>query len=230
MEGKYGTCDVMCELGELMIKWRGDMKPHVVDAFISKLIPITTMNSVLNRIGNDWVDTTMQNLIQDMAQAVEDDVNMNLSNCLNYWINTDKDIYYMSIVYNGATGDQTSFSTQLYNMLVSKFGHIGISMGEEIGYKSSCYPADTKRFGNSRCYVFQEINATYDVFKDLLTEENPGIEKYTKLLYRKLEWLLDVQERFVTLERQVVKRHIVIRRGWRSIILQIGLNLATVIS
>lgn len=57
MEGKYGTCDVMCELGELMIRWRGDMKPHIVDAFISKLIPITTMNNVLNRIGNDWVDT-----------------------------------------------------------------------------------------------------------------------------------------------------------------------------
>ena len=34
MEGKYGTCDVMCELGELMIRWRGDMKPHIVDAFI----------------------------------------------------------------------------------------------------------------------------------------------------------------------------------------------------
>ena len=98
-----------------------------------------------------------------MAQAVEDDVNMNLSNCLNYWINTDKDIYYVSIVYNGATGDQTSFSTQLYNMLVSKFGQIGISMSEEIGYKSSCYPADTKRFGNNRYYVFQEINATYDI-------------------------------------------------------------------
>lgn len=183
-DGVYndGTCDVMCELGELMIKWRGDMKPHVVDAFISKLIPITTMNNVLNRIGNDWVDTTMQNLIQDMAQAVEDDVNMNLSNCLNYWINTDKDIYYVSIVYNGATGDQTSFSTQLYNMMASKFGHIGISLGEEIGYKSSCYPADTKRFENNKYYVFQEINATYDVFKDLLTEENPGIEVHKAIV------------------------------------------------
>ena len=44
-------------LSSVLAKKKGVSFDDIVDAFISKLIPITTMNNVLNRIGNDWVDT-----------------------------------------------------------------------------------------------------------------------------------------------------------------------------
>lgn len=186
-DGVYndGTVDVMCEFGELMIVEEKSYKPTLQALVLSKLIPALNVNDIMSRIGDGWTDSTLGKMLDDACQTIKQQAEAKESQCINYWITDDKDVFYLSFVFNGKERlDDLAISTT-YSLAKKAFLKLNITTDKEIGYRCSTYNADLRKFKDNdetqNYFAINPINTTPDLFDKYLSSVGNAAEQFKRV-------------------------------------------------
>lgn len=184
-DGVYndGTVDVMCEFGELMIIEEKAYLPTLQSLVLSKLIPALDIDDIMRRIGDGWSDSTLGKMLDDACSTIKQQVEAKESQCINYWITDDKDVYYLSFVFNGDENLDDSAINSTYSIAKKAFLKLNITVDKEVGYRCSTYNADKTKFSktddNKQTYFnINPINTTPDLFGEYLIKVDNAAEMF----------------------------------------------------
>ena len=83
---------------------------------LSKLIPAMNVDDIMRRIGDGWTDSNLGGMIDDACITIMQQIEAKESQCLNYWLTDDKDVYYLSFVFNGNESADSALSYKIYNL------------------------------------------------------------------------------------------------------------------
>lgn len=186
-DGVYndGTVDVMCEFGELMVVEEKSYKPTLQSLVLSKLIPALNVSDIMSRIGDGWTDSTLGGLLDDACSTIKQQAEAKESQCINYWITDDKDVFYLSFVFSGEEQlDDLAISTT-YSLAKKAFLKLNITTDKQIGYRCSTYSADLTKFKNDdenqNYFNINPMNTTPDLFDRYLATINNPAEQFKRV-------------------------------------------------
>lgn len=189
-DGVYndGTVDVMCEFGELMIIDEKSGTPWIQAIVLSKLIPAMNVDDIMRRIGDWWTDSNLGGMIDDACITIMQQIEAKESQCLNYWLTDDKDVYYLSFVFNGNESADSALSYKIYNLCKRMFLKVNITVDDNVGYRCSMYSADTKKFvkegedvDGQKYFNINPINTTPELFNKYLARVENGAEQFKRV-------------------------------------------------
>lgn len=148
-DGVYndGTVDVMCEFGELVVIEEYIEAPAVQSVIVCKLLPAVNINDVIKRIGDGWSDADLDTMLDDMLNTIKD---VSGAKCINHWITDDKNIYYLSVVYNTCDELTVEVLSRLHNICKSTLIKDGVSNTNNLGYRYVVCSADNNKLINNR--------------------------------------------------------------------------------